>query len=187
LEALITYFSAVGFGEAEIHQLAGSFQQIHLKRGEFFVQEGRVSRYMGFVTAGFLQYYVVVEGDEKTTYAIGENNFVVSLVSFLREVPAQESIRAVMDTTLWVIDHGQLRSLLAEMPCFKDFYIGILESQICCIDESRLDAIMLSAQQRYEKMLGKEPQLVLQIPLQYLASILGVTPRHLSRIRGKIR
>ncbi len=187
MEALITYFSAVGFSEAEILQLAGAFQQIHLKRGEFFVEEGRVSKHLGFVTAGFLQYYVLVDGDEKTTYAVGENNFVVSLVSFLRETPAQENIRAVMDTTLWVIDHGQLRALLTELPRFKDFYIGVLENQICCIDESRLDAIMLSAQQRYEKMLGKEPQLVLQIPLQYLASILGVTPRHLSRIRGKIR
>jgi hypothetical protein len=29
--------------------------------------------------------------------------------------------------------------------------------------------------------------LLQQIPLQYLASMLGVTPRHLSRIRGNIR
>ncbi len=168
-------------------QLAATFQQIHLKKGEFFVQEGRVSQCLGFVTQGFLQYYVLVDGDEKTTYAVGENNFVASLVSFLRRQPSQEIIRAVMDTAVWVIDYAQLQQLQADIPRFKDFYIGVLENQICCIDESRLDAIMLNAQQRYEKMLRKEPQLVLQIPLQYLASILGVTPRHLSRIRGNMR
>ena len=80
-----------------------------------------------------------------------------------------------------------MQTLQKEIAGFNDFYIGILEWQICCIDESRLDAIMLSAQERYEKMLAKEPILIREIPLQYLASILGVTPRHLSRIRGKIR
>jgi hypothetical protein len=36
-------------------------------------------------------------------------------------------------------------------------------------------------------MLRQEPHLLQQIPLQHLASMLGVTPRHLSRIRGNIR
>jgi hypothetical protein len=67
------------------------------------------------------------------------------------------------------------------------FYVGMLEWQMCCIDESRLDAIVLSPQERYLKMMEKEPELLQTIPLQYLASILGVTPRHLSRIRNNIR
>ncbi|NOS91025.1 MAG: Crp/Fnr family transcriptional regulator, partial [Cyclobacteriaceae bacterium] len=50
-----------------------------------------------------------------------------------------------------------------------------------------LDSILLSAADRYEKMMAKEPLLIREIPLQYLASILGVTPRHLSRIRAKVK
>jgi hypothetical protein len=53
------------------------------------------------------------------------------------------------------------------LPAFKSFYIDLLEWQICCIDESRLDAIMLNTRERYEKMLSKEPVLIQQIPLQY--------------------
>lgn len=45
---------------------------------------------------------------------------------------------------------------------------------------------MLSAEQRYEKLLKDEPELLQQVPLQYIASMLGITPRHLSRLRNKM-
>ena len=142
---------------------------------------------MVFVEKVILKYFIVLDGEEKTTYSVGENNFVASLVSFLKEVPAKENIRAVTETALWIIERNRLKQLQHDIPSFQSFYVSLLEWQICCIDESRLDAIMLNAQQRYEKMLEKEPALIQQIPMQYLASILGVTPRHLSRIRNKIR
>lgn len=142
---------------------------------------------MGFVQKGFLQYYIIVDGEEKTTYSVGENNFVASLTSFLKQVPARENIRAVVSSVVWTISREKIIQLQEEIPAFKSFYVGLLEYQICCIDESRLDAIMLNARQRYEKMLLKEPDIIRQIPMQYLASILGITPRHLSRIRNAIR
>ena len=43
-----------------------------------------------------------------------------------------------------------------------------------------------SAAQRYKALLGNQPDYVQKIPLQYLASYLGITQRHLSRIRKEI-
>jgi CRP-like cAMP-binding protein len=60
----------------------------------------------------------------------------------------------------------------------------MLEREICCIEESRYDLIALTAEERYEKLLTQTPQLLQQIPLYYLAALLGITPRHLSRIRA---
>jgi signal-transduction protein with cAMP-binding, CBS, and nucleotidyltransferase domain len=187
MKKLFDYFQSQHFSEKESQRIADSFSKKTFKKGDFFVEEGKTCRYLGFVESGFLQYFILVDGEEKTTYATNSNNFVTSLVSYLKEIPARENIRAVTDTVVWLIEKKQLQTLQKEIVGFNDFYIGILEWQICCIDESRLDAIMLSAQERYEKMLAKEPILIREIPLQYLASILGVTPRHLSRIRGKIR
>jgi len=187
LNPLLPFFAAQGFGETEAEAIAGAFALKTLEKGSFFVEEGKTSRYLGFVEKGFFQYFLIADGEEKTTYTVGANAFVASLSSFLRQRPAQEYIRAVADSVLWVIDREGLENLQYRIPRFKDFYIGLLEEQICCIDESRLDAIVLGAQQRYEKMMQKEPEILRQIPLHYLASILGVTPRHLSRIRKNIR
>ena len=187
MEILKLFFQSQGLNEHDAQTISDCFGLKKLKKGDFFVQEGKTSKHLGFIEKGFLQYFIVFDGEEKTTYSVGENSFVASLVSFLKEIPARENIRAVVDTDLWQIDKAALIKLQNEIPAFRTFYIGLLEWQICCIDESRLDAIVLSAQERYLKMMEKEPRLIQQIPLQYLASILGVTPRHLSRIRNNIR
>ncbi len=187
MQALQQYFISSGFSETDANIILDYFVEKHYPKGSFFAEEGRTGRYLGFVGQGLLQYYVLVDGEEKTTYTAGEYSFVASLQSFLKQVPAKENIRAAVDTVVWVIERPALLELQQTIPAFKDFYIQILEWQICCIDESRLDGLMLNARQRYEKMLEKEPNLIQRIPLQYLASILGVTARHLSRIRGGIR
>ena len=43
-----------------------------------------------------------------------------------------------------------------------------------------------NALQKYELLLKNQPEYIQQIPLQYLASYLGITQRHLSRIRKEI-
>lgn len=187
MEILKSFFLSQGLNDHDAQKVSNCFTLKQIQKGGFFVEEGKASKYLGFIKKGFLQYYIVIDGEEKTTYSVGENSFVASLVSFLKQVPARESIRAVIDTDVWVIEKAALIKLQDEIPAFKTFYIGLLEWQICCIDESRLDAIVLTAKERYLKMMEKEPYLIQQIPLQYLASILGVTPRHLSRIRNNIR
>jgi len=186
METLKEYFISQGFSGEEALHIAGEFIYKQYKKGDLFVEEGKISRHLGFIENGFLQYFIVIDGEEKTTYSIGSNNFVASLISFLKQVPSRENIRAITDTSIWRIDRDAFRKIQATIPSFNFFYIGLLEWQICCIEESRLDAICLSAQQRYEKVLHKEPALIQQIPLQYIASILGVTPRHLSRIRNNV-
>lgn len=184
---LKTFFGHAGFNDEQSDHIASKFTLKKINKGEFFVQEGKTSKHLGFIEKGFFQYYINLNGEEKTTYSIGVNNLIASLVSFLKQVPSRENIRAAVDSSLWVISKDDFLKLQQTIPSFKEYYIGILEWQICCIEESRIDGIMLSAGERYEKMMYKEPDLIQQIPMQYLASIIGVTPRHLSRIRNNLR
>jgi CRP-like cAMP-binding protein len=184
---LSSYFSSVGFTQSDIARILEAFHKREFTRGDFFIEEGKTSKHLGFVEKGLFQYYILVDGEERTTYAVYEGNFLASLVSLFKQVPARETIRAVTDSVVWMVEKPVLDRLQHDVPSFKDFYIGLLEWQIGCIDDSRLDAITLNAEQRYRKLLADEPHLLQLMPLQYLASILGVTPRHLSRIRKNIR
>ncbi|KAF2518721.1 Crp/Fnr family transcriptional regulator [Flavobacterium salilacus subsp. salilacus] len=153
----------------------------------FFLEEGKGSKHLAFIETGIFQYYVITpDGVNRTTYVAHENNFLASLLSFLNEVPSREYIKAMTDAVIHVIDKKDLQQLLLEMDSFKYFYIRLLEWQLVCIDKSRLDLLLLSPEQRYENIMRDEPHLLEKIPLNYLASILGITPRHLTRIRKKI-
>lgn len=187
MEKVRAHFERVGFVGLDLEKILGAFISIEFKKNDLIVEEGKVAKYIGFVESGMFQYYVMLDGEEKTTYINIENTFLASVTSFVSQKPALENIRALTDGKLSLISRANLYQLVAEVPGFKDFYIALLEYTVCGIDASRHDLIVLSGEERYAKMLRDEPHLLQQIPLQYLASMLGVTPRHLSRIRGNIR
>ena len=187
MDQIRKYFLNIGFDGASLDAIVDSFDLQEFKRNDYVVEQGKTSKYFGFVKSGMFQYYVLKDGEEKTSYVSIENTWFASLLSFISETPAVETVRALTDGSIYMLSKPNLKKLVSEVPGFNNFYIGLLEASICGIDSSRHDLIVLTAEQRYEKMLAREPRLIQQIPLQYLASMLGVTPRHLSRIRNNIR
>ncbi|UFH51993.1 Crp/Fnr family transcriptional regulator [Spirosoma sp. KNUC1025] len=187
METLQTYFEHIGFSGDDLDKVVRSFQRQTFEKNDLVVTEGRTSKYLGLVEQGIFQYFVVKEGVEITSYVSVPNTWLASVTSFVSEKPALENVRALTSGTVFMISKSSLRSLIDTLPAFKDFYIALLEQSICGIDESRHDLIVLTAEQRYAKLLQKEPHLLQQIPLQHLAFMLGITPRHLSRIRNSIR
>lgn len=187
MDKLRQYFESVGFSGDDLVRITSKFSEKKLAKGEYFVRSEYVAKSLAYLEEGQLQYYSIdANGEERTTYISLPNNFVASLLSFLNEIPPRENIKALTPSILWVIQKDDLLQLKADVPGFKDFYIGLLEWQICCIDKGKFDLITLSAEERYEKLLKEEPELLKQVPLQYIASMLAITPRHLSRLRAKV-
>ena len=187
MEKLKQYFESIGFSGDSLHTIVEAFKLEEFPKGNLVVTEGKTSKQIGIVESGIFQYYVIKEGIEITSYVSVPGTWLASVKSFVSEQPSLENIRALTDGKIFLVSKTQLRKLVTEVPGFKDFYIALLEQSITGIDESCHDLIVLSADQRYAKLLQKEPHLLQQIPLQHLASMLGITPRHLSRIRAGIR
>jgi CRP/FNR family transcriptional regulator, anaerobic regulatory protein len=184
LEKLLSHFLGNGIPVSKISPIAESFKFKKLSKGEYFTEEGKTSNYLAFITKGMFQYFYLKDGKEITTYVTGENTFLASVTSFYKQQPAKEYVRALADSELWQIHYTDLAKLKIESEAFKTFYITALENVITGMDESRSNLIILTAEERYANLMKQEPALLQKIPLQYLASILGVTPRHLSRIRS---
>jgi hypothetical protein len=52
------------------------------------------------------------------------------------------------------------------------------------MEERVSSLIALNAKNRFEYLRNRYPKLVMNVPDKYLASILGIEPRHLSRLRA---
>ena len=149
MEAIIQYFESIGFSAHQSGSVAACFKQINLNKGDYFVKEGKKSSQIGFLESGQLQYFSITDsGEERTTYFSLPNSFVASLLAYLTDAPARENIRAVNPVSIWVIEKKDVLVLLEEMKAFKDFYIKLIEWQICCIDKAKFDLITLTAEQR---------------------------------------
>ena len=103
MEKLLTYFTSIGTSPEELEQIRSLFRFKKIAKGDYFVEEGRTSKYLSYVTKGLFQYFYRKDGKEITTYASGTNAFLLSLCSFYRQQPSKENIRALADSEMWVL------------------------------------------------------------------------------------
>ena len=173
--------------EKDSEEIIRSFQVLKLKKNDYFVKEGETCKYFCFVESGILQHSIDVLDEEKTTYLALRNSFTSSLYSFLNKKPSRKNIKAIADSELWIVDLKTFKNLIENNPAFHRFYYDLIEKQICLIDDYRIDLLTLTPEERYNKLLLTEPKLLQEVPLHYLASFLGISNRHMSRIRQNIK
>lgn len=169
--------------EKDREEVMQSFTMLKLKNNSYLVKESEICNCFCFVESGILQHSIEVLGEERTTYLALRNSFTSSLYSFLNKTPSRKSIKAIVDCELWVVDLKTFKNLIENNPAFHRFYYDLIEKQICLIDDYRIDLLTLTPEERYKKLLLTEPKLLQEVPLHYLASFLGISTRHMSRIR----
>jgi CRP-like cAMP-binding protein len=164
-----------------------SFTLLELKKNDYFVKEKEICKHFCYIESGILQHSIEVSGEEKTSYLALKNSVTSSLNSFLFQKPSRKSVKAIADCKLWIVDLEIFKNLIQHNESFHQFYYNLIEKQICLIDDYRIDLLTLTPEERYKKLLTSEPKLLQEVPLHYLASFLGISSRHMSRIRKNIK
>ena len=158
-----------------------------LKKGELLLKENEVSNEIVFIKKGILRsYFFSHQGDEITNCFAFENEFMASFSSFITQNVAEENIQAIADTEVQVISRESLEKLYALGIHWQEIGRKLTEMEYVTLQKRMISFQKLSGTQRYEELYKNHKKYLQLIPLQYLASYLGVTPRHLSRIRKAI-
>lgn len=172
--------------ENEIPEILEAFSFLQLKKNDLFVKEGSVCKYFCFIESGILQHSITVLGEETTTYIALKNTLTSALNSFKNNVPSRKNIKALSPCNLLVIKREAFHYLLKSNKAFYRFYYNLIENQIFLIDDHRINLLTLTPEERYQNLIQTEPTLLQEVPLHYLASFLGISTRHMSRIRKNI-
>jgi CRP-like cAMP-binding protein len=117
-----------------------------------------------------------------------EGNIVGSMVSALKNEPSHFALEVVEKAILVSFDYRKYRELIDTQPDLKNFYISYLEKNWVIDKEKReVEIVLKEAKERYLDFITLHPNIEDRIPLQFIASHLGITPTQLSRIRKKIK
>lgn len=155
-----------------------------LKKGEFLLTENQVCNEIVFIKKGILRsFFLNHKGDEITNCFAFENEFMASFASFITQEKAEENVQALVDTELQVLDRKALEKLYQASINWQETGRKLTEMEFVNLQKRMVSFQKLSGAQRYEELYKNHQKYLQLIPLQYLASYLGVTPRHLSRIR----
>ena len=163
------------------------FEAINVNRNTIIEDQDKIPTFLYFIDTGFMRlFYYDENGDEITTYLSSPNCFIASFLNFINQKPATENVECITDCRLLRISRQNLITLIDKSENFKKFSLVIFENVMALSQIRANDLATLTAELRYKKMITEQPYLLQNVPIQYIASFLGIKPQSLSRIRRQI-
>ncbi len=185
LRAAVEQF--VKLPDTDWEALLPHIQEKSLSRHHLFCEEGKRSFEVGFMLNGTFRQFYSKDGEDKTTYFYFTGDLVCSYVSCLTGQPSLISIQALSDTQYLSFPYSVLLDLYKQSTAWQTFGRRIAEYIAIGLEERMVSLLLQSPEERYKELLtGSKKKIIEQIPQQYIANYLGITPVSMSRIRARI-
>jgi CRP-like cAMP-binding protein len=163
------------------------FETIEVKKNEHLYRAGEVARHVYFVEKGCLrQYYINNNGEERTIYFKIENGWCSELVSFLDNKPTELCVQALENSRLQMINQKNWIYAISNIQSFMLSFIRAQQTTNFMLKKRLAEATVETPEEKYQRFVKEEPDLLQRIPLYHIAAYLSMTPETLSRIRKKI-
>lgn len=172
---------------AALNERLRGFRSQSFARGEYFVKGGAYAKTIAFVLRGQVRHYYRVDDKEHTRWVALAGSFTVAFKSFVGQVPSRASLVCIAPTVLLVMQRADFYALLDEFDAMRRFWIHCLEVEMGKYEDRVTQLITADSTDRYLEFVRDYPVHAREVPLKYIASMLGVAPRHLSRVRARLR
>jgi len=165
------------------------FKRLDVPAKTILLREGEISRKVFFIGKGCIRVWFNNNGNDVSFQFFFENDRVSSTESFKKNVPSIVTIETLEPCILWVIDKKDMDRMMSdgfEIPKIREGLIDTLFDRNIHYMRHCLSFIRDTPQQRYLNLIKEKPHIVQRIPQHYIASYLGITTVHLSRIKSKL-
>ncbi|GAB2574822.1 Crp/Fnr family transcriptional regulator [Spirosoma areae] len=170
--------------EADKTSIRHVFKPVFVPKDTIIEPAGQIPRYHNFIVSGYMRnFHLDKDNTEITTDLNDGSRFFTSYFHFMNRTVSNENLHCITDCELLRISRDDVEEGAKRSLTQKDYTIQILQKHLE-EDKRRInDLTNLTAEDRYRKFLREKPTIIRHVPLRYVASYLGITQRHLSRLR----
>ena len=173
--------------EEEERILRSLISRRKLLKGQYFLQQGDICKYSGFIVSGCTKtFYVDDEGQEHVIMFSIEDWWTSDMGSYIAQKPADFNVQCLENTTLIQFSHESQEEMFRQIPKLERFFRLIIERALVASQKRIVRNLSMSAKDRYLHFRNVYPKVEQRIPQYLIASYLGITKEFLSKIKSQL-
>ncbi len=169
----------------DIKKIVSFFKLTTIKKGDYLLKTGKRCDNLSFIQSGLLRMYVVTDNKEVTQWISTKGYFSTDLSSFIFETLSRWTIQALIDTEIYTILRNDYKKIEGVIPKWNELEKLFIVRCFTILEDRIFSHLSMTAEERYNQFFENNKELFNQVPLQFIASMLGMTPETFSRIRKK--
>lgn len=172
--------------EADASALLSHMEEVRFKKKEVIVQEGTKNTNLYLIKEGIWRGHYLKDGVDTSIWFASKGEAAFSVWGYVDNSYSQISIEAMSDSIAYCISKAALNELYSTSIDLANLGRRLMEHQLLTTENWLISAGSPRAKERYLTLIKETPELLLHVPLKYIASYLWITPQSLSRIRAGI-
>ncbi|WP_423148577.1 Crp/Fnr family transcriptional regulator [Rubrolithibacter danxiaensis] len=187
VDALLQYIKRITtLNEFDNLLVRSYFDCKYFQKGSLLEEQNHRTKNLYFIKSGFVRSFYINEEEEVTAAIKGPDSMITSFKGFVSDSYSESNIHCITDCEIAFISREKYKVLHDESNNWKIFCKAVYEQEIEFNNQRTLDLLILKAESRYLKLIKNNSEIVQNVPIQYLATYLGIKPESLSRIRRKV-
>jgi CRP-like cAMP-binding protein len=165
------------------------WHRVEVWAGTVLIKEGEIAKKVFLIEKGCIRSWINNNGKEITFQFFFENEAVSSSESFRKNIPSLFTLETIEPCVLYWIHKKNWEKVMndiSQIPEMNNKGINLLLERYYQYIKQLISFLNESPEHRYLHLLKEKPHILQRVPLQYIATYLGVTPVSLSRIRKRV-
>lgn len=156
-------------------------------KGYVLIHQDKVERDVYLIKQGIARAYIEVDGRDVSIWFGQENDIILSAQGYVNGKKGYETIELLEDSILYKMNLKQLLHLYQQDIEVCNWARQLIEREFVGTEHRLISNLSMTATERYLQLLKEKPEILQRVQLRYIASYLGISSEHLSRIRANTK
>jgi len=155
--------------------------------GTILLRNGEICRHFHFLACGMVRVFYYKDGKEITAWFAAKGAIASAIDSLFTGAPSIYNIEVIEDAKVFSLQYDKLEPVFSAHPIVERLGRLLVTHNYLLLDERMKMFAFCTAEERYEILIKQFPNILNIVKLGHIASYLGITQEHLSRIRRSTR
>jgi len=185
--------SMIEINDNDWEKVTALFRRKEYAKGDMLFEAGEVCQKLYYISSGVVRIYSISTEGQDHTWMVNYHKedyrldpFSGDIVSYLTQTESTFFIEALEDCTIYEADFASLDKLYTSSLKWMTLSRNILNQQLITVVQRTQMMQRLTAKEKYFLMQKIAPVYEEVLPDYQFATVLGITPQSLSRLKSQI-